>query len=203
MLSTPVPQSAAFRSSTQEDCAHLVLLADMATRRLTSFLWGQMAAPGQSAFEVGRNIIHNDESHFTHFKNWRVAEHQGQFVGAMNGYVIPAPSGPAASIPEVTQPLNELKAMAAGTWYISAAAIYPEHQGKGFGKSLLTEAENIARSAGKDRLTLMVGSFNPRAYGLYQSAGFKDWDRRPFSPFPGSDDPGEWILMVKDLPGIS
>ncbi len=89
--------------------------------------------------------------------------------------------------------------MAAGTWYISAAAIYPEHQGKGFGKNLLAEAEILARAAGKDRLTLMVGSFNPRAYGLYQQTGFREWERRPFLVFPGSDEPGEWILMVNDL----
>lgn len=203
MLWTPAPQSIAFRSPTQEDCAHLVLLADMATRRLTSFLWGQMATPGQSAFEIGRNVIRNDESHFTYFRNWRVAEHQGQLVGALNGYVIPEPSSPAAPTPEVVKPLNELKAMAAGTWYISAAAVYPEHQGNGFGKSLLVEAENVARAAGRDRLTLMVGSFNLKAHGLYQKAGFVEWDRRPFSSFPGSDEPGEWILMVKNLPGDS
>lgn len=195
----PVPPSVAFRAPTQEDCTHLVLLADMATRRLTSFLWGQMASPGQSAFEVGRNIIRNDENHFTHFRNWRVAEHDGQFVGALNGYVIPEPGGPATSAMEVTKPLIELKNMAAGTWYVSAATIYPEHQGKGFGKCLLAEAEILARATGKDRLTLMVGSFNPRALGLYRQTGFREWERRPFMAFPGSDEPGEWILMVKDL----
>jgi ribosomal protein S18 acetylase RimI-like enzyme len=200
MHSTPAPQPIAFRSSTVEDCTHFVLLADMATRRLTSFLWGQVAAPGQSAFEIGRNVIRNDESHFTHFKNWWVGEHQGRFVGALNGYIIPELPGPAAApITEVVKPLNELKAMAAGTWYIAVAAIYPEHQGKGFGKPLLEKAESNARAAGKDRLTLLVGSFNSRAYGLYQKVGFTVWDRRPFFPFPGSDKPGEWILMVKDL----
>lgn len=95
-------------------------------------------------------------------------------------------------------PLNELKNLVAGTWYISAAAIYPEHQGKGFGSALLAKAESIARSAGSNRLTLMVGSFNPGAYRLYQRFGFTEWARRPFFPFPGSDE-GEWILIVKDL----
>lgn len=191
--------SIAFRSSTQEDGAHLVLLADMATRGLTAFLWGQMSAPGQSAFEVGRHVFCNDQSHFTHLKNWRVAEHEGRIVGALNGYVVPEQTGPAAPTLDVVRPLSELKALAAGTWYISAAALYPEHQGKGFGKSLLVEAERIARAAGKDRLTLLVGSFNARAHRLYRQVGFRDWDRRPFVPFPGSDEPGEWILMIKDL----
>jgi ribosomal protein S18 acetylase RimI-like enzyme len=199
MSSAPASPSLSFRPSSQGDCAHLALLADMATRRLTSFLWGQMADPGRSAFEVGRGVIRNDEKHFTHFSNWRIAEHRGQIAGALNGYVIPESTNSAAPSLEVVRALNELKAMAAGTWYIAAAAIYPEHQGKGFGKSLLTEADAIARAAGKDRLTLMVGSFNLRAYGLYRQTGFREWDRRRFSPFPGSDEPGEWILMVKDL----
>lgn len=189
----------AFRPATPNDCPHLVLLADMATRRLTSFLWGQTASAGQSAFEVGRDIIRNDESHFTHFRNWRVAEGRDHVVGAVSGYVIPEPFGAPAAGMAVVKPLNELKAMAADTWYMSAAAIYPEYQGQGFGKSLLAEAENMARAAGKARLTLMVGGFNARAFGLYRKSGFLEWDRRPFASFPGSDETGEWILMVKDL----
>lgn len=199
MTSTQAAIPIDFRSATQEDCAYLVLFADMSTRRLTSFLWGQMASPGQSACEIGRNVIRNDEGHFTHFRNWRVAEHQGQIAGALNGYVIPEPSNSARPAPDVVAALNELKNMAVGTWYISAAAIYPEFQGQGFGKSLLAEAERLARSDGKGCLTLMVGSFNLKAYGLYRDSGFTDWSRRPFPPFPGSDEPGEWVLMVKDV----
>ena len=171
----------------------------MATRRLTSYLWGQMAAPGQSSSEVGRNVIRNDKDHFTHFRNWRVAEDDGKIVGALNGYVIPEPFSSPAPILEAVKPLNELKEMAAGTWYVSAVAIYPEYQGSGFGKSLLAEAENLARASNKDRLTLMVGSFNARAYGLYQKTGYKEWARRSFAAFPGSDEAGEWVLMVKNL----
>lgn len=197
MLQTP--KSLAFRAPSTEDCAHFVLLADVATRRLTSFLWEQMAAPGQSAFEIGRNIIFNNESDFIHFKNWLVLEHEGQLVGALNGYIIPEPSSLATHSLEVLKPLNELKTIAAGTWYISAVAVYPEHQGKGLGKRLLVEAENIARAARRDRITLMVGSFNPRAYDLYARTGFKEWGRRAFVAFPGSDEPREWILMAKDL----
>lgn len=198
MPSQPVASPITFRSATQEDCADLVVFADMATRRLTSFLWGQMAAPGQSALEVGRNVIRNVEGHFTYFDNWRVAEHKGQLVGALNGYVIPHSSGSALATPDVVQPLNELKNLAAGTWYISVAAIYPEHQGKGFGSLLLAEAECLAILAGNDRLTLIVGSFNAGAYRLYQRCGFTEYARRAYLGFPGSDE-GEWILMVKDL----
>lgn len=200
MPSTPAADAVLFRTATPEDCAHLALFADMATRRLTSFLWGQAASPGQSSFEVGRNAILNDRSHYMYYANWRVAEHGGKLVGALNGYVIPEPTGSPPAL-DVIKPLNALKDVAAGTWYIAVASIYPEHQGKGFGKALLTEAVSIARAAGNDRLTLMVGSFNERAYGLYEKSGFTEWERRPFTPFPGSDEPGEWILMAKGLSG--
>jgi ribosomal protein S18 acetylase RimI-like enzyme len=200
MPPAPDVRPIAFRPATPNDCPHLVLLADMATRRLTSFLWGQAASSGQSAFEVGLGIIRGDERHFTHFSNWRVAEGRDQVVGAVSGHVIPEGSQAAAPVLNVVAPLNELKAMAAGTWYLSALAIYPEYQGQALGKSLLVEAEKMARAAGQDRLTLMVGSFNARAYGLYRKAGFTEWDRRPFAAFPGSDEAGDWILMGKDLP---
>lgn len=171
----------------------------MATRRLTSHLWGLSAPPGQSAFETGRAMIRNDTGHYTHFTNWRVLELAGQIAGAFNSYVIPQPSAAAAPLPAVVRELNELKAMAAGTWYISAAALYTEYQGKGLGNSLLDAAAARALAAGNGRLTLMVGSFNTNAHRLYLRCGFKEQARRPFTPFPGSDMPGEWILMEKAL----
>ncbi|WP_019938247.1 GNAT family N-acetyltransferase [Bordetella sp. FB-8] len=199
MPSKSTSNGLAFRPADPRDCAHLVLFADMATRRLTSYLWGKMAAPGQSAFEVGRNVIRNDQTHFTHLRNWRVAEDGDKMVGAVNGYIIPQPSCFAVTADQALAPLNELKAMAAGTWYISAIAVYPEHQGNGHGKSLLAHAQRLAQAAGSKHLTLMVGSFNTQAHDLYRKTGFREWDRRAFTAFPGSDEPGQWILMVKDL----
>ena len=197
-----MPSNLTLRPANQQDCVHLVLFADMATRRLTSYVWGLMATPGQSSFEVGRNIIRNDDSHVMGLGNWRVAEVDGKIIGGLNSYVISEPSSSLASTLNTLntlKPLNELKVMAIGTWYISALAVYFEHQGGGVGKALLAEAESLARAANTNRLTLMVGSFNARAYRIYQQAGFKEWARRSFTAFPGSDQPGEWILMVKNL----
>jgi ribosomal protein S18 acetylase RimI-like enzyme len=188
-----------FRPAAQYDCTQLALFADMATRRLTSHLWGLSALPGQSAFEVGRTAICGNSQHFSHFSNWRVCLHQSQIVGAYNAYVIPLPLAHAAPVAPVIRALNELKDMAAGSWYISAAAIHPEVQGRGFGKLMLAEAEAQARQNGAADLTLMVGSFNTGAHRLYLGFGFVEQARRPFMPFPGSDSDGEWILMGKSL----
>lgn len=187
-----------FRPAGESDCAHLALLADMATRGLSSHLWGLSAQAGQSAFEVGRSIIRNDSEHFTHFSNWQVADLGGTVAGALNTCILPQPGVEPQLVPEVLRGLNELKVIAAGTCYLSAAALYREHQRRGFGRALIDEAMLRTRLAGVGPLTLMVGSFNVRAHRLYLRYGFEEWARRPFCEFPGSDTPGEWILMRKE-----
>lgn len=186
-----------FRAARQNDCAHLALLADMATRGLTAHLWALAATAGQSAVEVGRSIIRNDTQHFSHFSNWRVAELNGDVVGAINTCILQQSVVEPQSLPMVVRGLNELKALAAGTCYLSAAAIYPEQQGRGFGSALIDEAVSQSLIAKVEQITLLVGSFNAKAHRLYLQRGFEEWARRPFTAFPGSDSPGEWILMRK------
>jgi GNAT superfamily N-acetyltransferase len=172
----------------------------MATRCLSSHLWALAANAGQSAFDVGRSIIRNDTQHFSHFGNWRVAVLDGDVVGAINTCILQRPQATSQSMPEVLQGLNALKALAAGTCYLSAAALYPEHQGRGLGAALINEAVSQCLIAKAEQLTLMVGSFNIKAHKLYLRCGFDEWARRPFTAFPGSDSPGEWILMRKVMP---
>lgn len=194
-------QKIQFRTAQEDDCAHLVLFADMATRRLTSHVWGLSAHAGQSVFEIGRSIIRNDKQHFTHFSNWRIAEIHGNIVGALNAHILPQPQphfGPKTES-TVLQNLNDLKEIAAGTCYLSAIALYPEHQGRGLGTELIAEAVLLCQTTGVGQISLMVGSFNDQARKLYERCGFKEWARRPFCQFHGSDDCGEWILMRKDL----
>jgi ribosomal protein S18 acetylase RimI-like enzyme len=189
------------RPATEADCATLALVNDAATRRLASFLWAQSAAEGQSPFEVGRSLIRHQREHFSHVSNWVVAEVDGQVAGAMNTWYLPTgvTAEDIARSPPVLQPLNTLKAVAGGTWYVVAVSVLPEWRGRGVGQALLGNAEQQARARGLPRLTLMVGSFNTGARRLYAHLGFEVWDRRPFTPFPGSDPAGEWMLMRKDV----
>ena len=188
-----------YRSATLDDCTQLTLIADMASRRLASYFWGQSAGAGQSAFVFGRDVIRNNETHLAHFTNWRVAERGGIFIGAFNGHILPpAEQQPRPDSP-VAQPPYELKQIAAGSWYLPALAIMPEFQGLGYAPPLLKEAERCANYAGATELTLLVGSFNHKALRLYTKCGFIARDRRSFVPFPGSDSEGEWILMSKAL----
>lgn len=195
------PPRPLIRPATEADCASLALVNDAATRRLASFLWAQSAAVGQSPFEVGRSLIRHEREHFAHFSNWVVAEVNGQVAGAMNTWRLPAevPADYIARSHPVLQPLNTLKVVAGGTWYVVAVSVFPEWRGHGVAQALLAEAQAQAQAQGISRLTLMVGSFNTGARRLYAHLGFEEWDRRPFTPFPGSDPAGDWLLMRKDL----
>lgn len=48
------------RPAADADSANLAILADMATRAPSSFLWCLVAKAGQSTHEVGRTSIRND-----------------------------------------------------------------------------------------------------------------------------------------------
>lgn len=189
-----------FRAATQDDSSHLAILADSATRRLVSHMWSGTARIGQSWFEVGRETIRTNNDHFSHYTNWQVAEFDNRVAGGLNGYVLPKQDADISTdTPEVLRPLNELKAVAGGTWYISVASVFPEFRNRGVGDALLAKAETFTCAQEIRRLTLMVGSFNEGAQRLYRRFGFSEWERRPFTPFEGSDPEGDWILMFKDL----
>ena len=190
-----------FRPATPDDATDLALLLDAASRRLVSWRWSTLAEAGQSWFEVGRSRILTLTDNQSHYANWLVAKVDGLAVGGLNAHPVPdavEPTDPA-DIDPVFQPLIALEPLTAGTFYIMAAAIFAEHRGRGYGAALLEQADAMARGRGVSRVTLMTESFNTGARRLYQRHGFRDLDRRPFVAFPGSDEAGDWTLMVKDL----
>jgi len=191
----------ACRPAVAADSSDLAILADAATRRLVSWIWDSATQIGQSSFEVGRNTIHSDIASLNHFTRWRVAERNGTVAGATNGYhLVPDHSPNPGSDQGPLAPLTELKAIASDTWYVSVASVFAEFRNQGVGRVLLADTEKVASAAGVTRLTLIVASFNPSAKRLYEQIGFAEWKRRPFHPFPGSNEAGDWILMFKDLP---
>ena len=189
------------RSASPSDCSDLVILADTATRGLSSFLWQQRASPGQSVFEVGRNAILNNGDEATHLSNWKVAKISDRIAGGLNSYELKSDAGSvqAGEVGLVLEPVQSLKNLAAGTYYLSVVSVFEAFRGNSIGRSLLEYGERLAAQQGCTRLSLLVGSFNGAAKKLYEEVGYQDWERREFVPFLGSDPAGEWVLMGKDL----
>lgn len=190
-----------FRAGRPEDASDLAVLVDAASRRIAGWYWSTLAAPGQSWFEVGRSRIRDLPETASHHANWHVAEAEGRTVGAFFGFSVPDPYD-RIDLDEMPPPLRamyELEVVAKGCWLLQAVALFAEARGKGYGPPLIARACEVARDAGHRRIALEVESPNTGAIGLYRKCGFVEWERRIFVPFPGSDDEGDWILMVKDL----
>ena len=188
-----------FRNATESDCSDLTILCDSATRCLTSHLWGESAAVGQSTFDVGRSTILTDAENHIYFKNWRIAEIDRRVAGAFSTYRLPQVDGVDNDIPSVLRPLAELKEVAQGTRYISTITVFPEFRGNRYATTMLEDAERMAKQSSDKRLMLLVGSFNISAIKVYMRFGLSEWDRREFVPFENSDREGKWVLMYKDV----
>ena len=190
-----------FRSATEDDCTELALIRDIAGRRMPSYLWSQEVGQGQSYFEYGRETIRTDANSNSYFKNWLVAEFQDKFVGAFFGFSVedPYPEIDLDAVPECFRPCIELERVASGCWLLQAIAILPQYRGKGLARQLLDKAESVAKDSGTNRIALQVEEVNEIAFNTYMRNGYIEVDRRPYIPFPGSDDTGDYVLMWKEL----
>lgn len=190
-----------FRFPTAADASDLAILFDIASRRFVSWYWSTIASPGQSWLELGRDRMLHLTERSSHYSKWHLAETNGKTIGALFGFSIEDPYE-LVDLSEVEapfRPLIELEMLASGSWLLQAIAIFPEFRRQGFGPALVARACDVARAAGHGRIVLQVESVNVGAVGLYKKCGFAEWQRRPYVPFPGSDDSGDWILMAKDL----
>ena len=190
-----------FRRGEPRDCSDMAILLDSASRRITSWLWGLSATPGQSWIDYGRTRALTATSAAMFHANWQVVEVDGQLAGGCFGFLIPDPYDPGdlSDMPDFLHPLIAMEELAKGCWMLQCIAVFPEHRGKGLGRRLIEKACEMARTSGAGRIVLEVENVNAGAIDLYTAKGFTEWQRCPYIPFPGSDDQGDWILMVMDL----
>jgi ribosomal protein S18 acetylase RimI-like enzyme len=190
-----------FRQAQESDALDLACLIDSASRGLVLWFWSTLREPGQSTIEVGRHRIRTLSASPLYYGAFTVAEINGAIAGALTGRLIPVPyeRGDSADLAEIFAPLLELEAVAAGTWYLTIVSVYPEFRGKGVGSALLNKAEGIARLTGAAQMSLVVEDANVAALRLYLRYGFDEWTRRPYLPFPGSTDEGDWVLLKKEI----
>lgn len=189
------------RPATREDAVDLAILMDMASRGLVSWLWSTIAEPGQSALEVGRGRLRNRADLPSHYQRWIVAVCEGEIAGGFAGYVVPDPydAGDISDLPDVYGPLLELEALAAGSWFLMAIAVYPDFRRQGLGSRLLEEVIATARQSSAERASLTVSTVNDAASRLYERHGFRESARRRAIGFPGSGDIGDWMLLSRPV----
>ncbi len=186
------------RSATPEDADALAELIDFAGEGLPLYLWGKMAEPGETAWQVGRRRARREVGAFS-YRNAVVLERAGKVAACLVAYPLPDRPEPIdrSQMPAMFVPLQELENLAPGTWYVNVLAAYPEHRNRGLGSALLSFAEEQAKGAGRRGLSIIVSDANAGARRLFARCGYAEAGRRAMVKEDWVNEGREWVLMVK------
>jgi ribosomal protein S18 acetylase RimI-like enzyme len=190
--------NALIRKATREDAYALAELVNMAGEGMPLYLWQKMAAPGQSAWEVGRLRAARDQGGFS-YRNATVCRIDGKVTSSLIGYPIECAADPSSydDMPSMFVPLQQLEDLAVKSWYINVLATYPQYRGTGYASGLLSLAEEIAVQNGLNQLSLIVADANTAAIRLYEQHGYEHIDTRPMVKEQWQSPAENWLLLIK------
>jgi ribosomal protein S18 acetylase RimI-like enzyme len=177
-----------FRPARPSDAAVLAVLVDIAGEGMPAYMWSGLAAPGQSILELGRARARRDEGGFS-WRHTTIAEAGDETAGCLVGYLLDDPYDLSIldELPEIVRPLVLLESEAPGSWYVNVLATFPEFRGQGIGSKLLSIAEEKAREARADEVSVIVARGNEVACNLYRGATATSKRRaNRFRPFPAT-----------------
>ena len=172
----------------------------MAGEGLPLYVWNTLATAGESAWDIGLQRARRKEGGFS-YRNAIVRTHQDKVVACLIGYPLEEDPEPIdyMNIPPMFTPLQQLEDSVPGSWYVNVLATYPLYRGRGFGTALLEIAEQLAREALKQTMSVIVSDANPAARRLYERHGYTERDTRPMVK-DSWDNPGQnWILLTKTV----
>lgn len=198
-----VHRTIAIRRATADDAETLARLIDIAGEGIPNWLWSARTGPGQFPLDVGAERARRETGGFS-YRNARLAVRHGEVAGMVLAYPIEAPAeadrAAVPNLPEPIRPMVELEHASAGTYYINALAVFPGRRGRGLGTALLGAAEDLARTAGHERMSIQVFEQNEGAVRLYRRHGFGEADARPVLSHPCQPYyDGRILLLTKPL----
>ena len=73
--------------------------------------------------------------------------------------------------------------------WVYYVTVDPDHRFKGYGRAIMTSAEDWLRARGVEKLQLMVRGDNAKAHAFYQSLGYFEQERVVFAKWLDGRDP--------------
>ena len=112
-----------FRPATLADASALAVLLDIAGEGIPTSFWHELAGPGRSALEVGRDRARREEGGFS-YRHATLAEVGEEIAAGLIVYPLDDPYDLTglAEMPVHVQPLVRLEAQAPGSWYVNVLA---------------------------------------------------------------------------------
>jgi ribosomal protein S18 acetylase RimI-like enzyme len=190
-------EQVSLRPARTEDASVLAELVNYAGEGMPLYLWGKMAKPGETAWELGRRRAARDTGSFS-YRNATIIERAGHAAGTLIGYEIAdAPEPVPPDMPAMFVPLQELENLAPGTWYVNVLAVLPEFRNLGLGSRLLALADQTGRECGKRGISVIVADSNTGARRLYERSGCAETARSLMVKEGWVAEGREWVLMTK------
>ena len=183
------------RDARPEDCHAIAQLFLISSDGLAEYVWSRMDAPGLSPAEIGARRYAREGVPFS-YQNCIMAERGGTVVGMAHSYPMEASDDADPESDPVLQPYAELED--AGSLYLSALALLPDHRNRGIGTRLLESVHAQARARGLPRVSLICMEPNEGAMRLYRRHRYVETARRAIVPHPTLHyAEGDALLLVK------
>ena len=115
-----------YRPAVPKDSFAMAELVNMAGEGLPLYLWTEMAAPDETAWDIGQSRAKR-ESGALSYRNAVIQEGDNEMVACLIGY--PLEDDRLHRSLAILVPLQELEDLAPGTWYVNVLATYPRHRG--------------------------------------------------------------------------
>lgn len=190
---------AILRPACAEDAGAIARLFLVSSDGLAAYIWGLMAAPGESLEAVGQRRYARSGVAFS-YENTLVAEQDGRVIGMAHAYPIAAGprDAPAEEPDPVLRPYAELEDP--GSLYLAGLAVASGARNRGLGTLLMDATEGRAAALGLGRVSLICFEMNTGAARFYRRRGYAETDRRPIVPHPMLHyTSGDALLLVKRL----
>jgi ribosomal protein S18 acetylase RimI-like enzyme len=188
-----------FRRATPEDAGTLAEFVEFASEGLALHLWTEIAGAGHDPWRIGRERVLSGAVGLS-FQNAVLAELSGRPAAGLISYALPDTPEPISdTLPAMLVPLHELTNQALGTWYVHVLAAGPEFRSRGLGAALLAVADDLAASARKSGLSLIVSDTNGGARKLYERGGYQEAARCKMVKERWQHPGTEWVLLRKNL----
>lgn len=188
------------QAASTEHTQALAQLINLAGEGIPLYLWKQLAEPGQDPMALGASRAARSEGAFSYY-NAEIALDQEQVAGMVIAYGLPKPYkvGDLDDYPPFIQPLIQLEAKAAGSWYINGIAVFAKYQRHGYAQALLQSSIQKARHRGFATVSLIVASNNLSALALYKKLGFQQQHSLAMNNPSVLELEGDWQLYTLDI----
>lgn len=195
-----IQSSVILRQAQISDAEYLAKLINLAGEGVPNWLWTRACFEGQTPLQIGIERAKRTSGGFS-YTNALVATPADTPVGMVLSYPITeAPTDDPNDLPAPIAPFVELEKRSVGTWYINALAVFSEAQNQGYGTHLLSAAQDLARAAGYNRMSIQVYEQNTGAVRLYERLGYQRVASDPVRLHPAPPFyTGDVLLLMKQL----